>query len=386
MASLSLRQRIVWLTSGSVFVIGLLFVVFINSLAPIFITHEVGSPGAQILITSVDANGNSNTILVETPAPTGYTIWHDPGFSREDPLFAVQMLSVIGLIIITVIGYFAARIIAKESLKPISQVSNAARQISIQNLDQRINYHGGDDEIKFLAESLDQMLERLQEKFNDQNEFISNLVHELRTPLTSLRINLEVLNSDSHADLEDYQSFSTMAERSLTRLEHLVEDLLLLAKAEEEIENHLIILGALFDDVLEELAPIAERENVEIKISGDIELAIKGDPVLLHRALANLIENGIHYNHPGGFVEILARKDDNQVIIEIRDNGVGISDKQQLHIFERFYRVDAKSTNPCGKGLGLAITAHIIALHNGKIEVKSELGKGSSFRISLNSA
>lgn len=381
--SMSLRQRIVWLTSGAVFGIGLLLVLFVNLIAPIFITHEIGSPDTEILINTVDASGNPITILAETPGPAGYTIWHDPGFIRADPLFVVRILSVVGLILITAAGIFAARAIAKESLKPVALVSDTARQISVHNLDQRLNYQGESDEIKTLADSFDRMLGRLQLNFEDQSEFISNLAHELRTPLTSLRMNLEVLNSNPQAKLEDYQTFSAIAGRSITRLEHLVEDLLLLAKAEKEIDRRPVVLGVLFEDILEELAPIAEKENIDLKMSGDLELTVSADAVLLHRALANLIENGLYYNHPGGFVEVSAQKTEHQVIIEVQDSGIGISKDQLAHIFERFYRTETGVINHDGKGLGLAITAHIVALHNGRIEVKSEVGKGSVFTIFL---
>lgn len=384
--TLSLRQRIICLTSGVVFVIGLFLVIFVNIIAPIFITHEIGSPDTQMLINTVDANGKPITVLAETPGPAGYTLWHDPGFSRTDPLLVVRILSAIGLSLITGIGFFAARLVAKESLKPVTRISNAAQQISVQNLDQRLNYQGENDEIKTLADSFDRMLQHLQANFENQGEFISNLAHELRTPLTSLRMNLEVLNTNPQVKLEDYQDFSATAERSIIRLERLVEDLLLLAKAEKEIDCRPIVLGVLFEEILDDLTPIAERENVELKMSGDIELEVNGDPVLFNRAVANLIENGIHYNHSGGFVEISACKADSQVIIEIKDNGIGISESQQSHIFERFYRAEAGTTNHNGKGLGLAITAHIIALHNGRIEINSELGKGSIFRIYLQPA
>ena len=384
--TLSLRQRIICLTSGVVFVIGLFLVIFVNIIAPIFITHEIGSPDTQMLINTVDANGKPITVLAETPGPAGYTLWHDPGFSRTDPLLVVRILSAIGLSLITGIGFFAARLVAKESLKPVTRISNAAQQISVQNLDQRLNYQGENDEIKTLADSFDRMLQHLQANFENQGEFISNLAHELRTPLTSLRMNLEVLNTNPQVKLEDYQDFSATAERSIIRLERLVEDLLLLAKAEKEIDCRPIVLGVLFEEILDELTPIAERENIELKMSGDIELEVNGDPVLFNRAVANLIENGIHYNHSGGFVEISACKADSQVIIEIKDNGIGISESQQSHIFERFYRAEAGTTNHNGKGLGLAITAHIIALHNGRIEINSELGKGSIFRIYLQPA
>ncbi len=382
--TMSLRQRIIWLTNLTVFFIGLLLVVFVNLIAPIFITHDISSRDSQVLINTVDANGNPITVLAEIPGPLGSTTWHDPGFLRADSFVVVRVLSLIGLIIISGIGFFAANFIGKESLKPLSRISNMAQLISAQNLEQRLDYQGERDEIKTLADSFDHMLERLQANFDDQSEFTSNLAHELRTPLTSLRMNLEVLNTNSQASLEDYQNFSDTAERSITRLEGLVEELLLLAKAEREIDHRPIVLGVLFEDILEELTPIAERENVELKMSGNLELEVIGDPLLLHRALENLIENGIHYNHPGGFVAISGQRSGKQIIIEVKDNGVGISENQQYHIFERFYRGEAETVNYDGKGLGLAITAHIIALHNGKIEVESELGKGSIFRIRLN--
>lgn len=382
--SLSLRQRIIWLTSGTVFIIGLLLVIFINLISLIFITHEIGTPDTEVLVNTLDASGNPITIIAVTPAPAGYTIWHDPGFSREDPLLVVRILSGLGLLMISAAGFFAARWIADKSLEPVAAISKTAQEISVQNLDQRLGYQGEADEIKILADSFDAMLQRLQTNFEDQNDFISNLAHELRTPLTSLRMNLEVLNSDPQAKIEDYRGFSAAAERSISRMERLVEDLLLLAKAEKEIGHHPIILGVMYEDILEELAPIAEKENVELRLSGDVDLVVKGDPVLLNRALANLVENGIYYNHPGGFVEISSQKNGERVAITVEDNGRGISERQQAHIFKRFYRASSGTAGHKGKGLGLAIAAHIVALHNGAIEVQSELGKGSVFKIILN--
>lgn len=379
----TLRQRIAWLTTGVVFVLGLILIVFINLIGPIFITREVGSPDTQILVNTTDAGGSPITILIETPGPVGFTIAHDSGITRTDPYTVIKLLSVIGLVTISGLGFLASKWVAQKSLQPVNQISENAHRISVHNLDQRLNYKGAKDEVKILADAFDSMLQRLKENFDNQSEFISNLAHELRTPLTSLRMNLEVLNTDSGATLEDYQDFSAAAERSITRLERLVEDLLLLAKAEKEIDHHRIVLGVMFEDILEELKPIAAQNRILVKMSGDLELEVLGDPVLLHRAFENLVENGIHYNHPGGFVEISSRKKSDQIIIDIQDNGTGISEQQQTHIFERFYRGDAGRKNNNGKGLGLAISAHIINLHNGKIKIESVIGKGSTFRIFL---
>jgi len=240
------------------------------------------------------------------------------------------------------------------------------------------------DEVKILADAFDTMLQRLKLNFDNQSEFNANLAHELRTPLTSLRMNLEVLKTAPQATLEEYQDFLSIAERAITRLQRLVEDMLLLAKADKEIDYHRIVLGVMFEEVLEELEPIANQHDILLNMGGDLELEVWGDPVLLPRAFANLVENSIHYNHPGGFVKLSLRKKNNLVIIEIQDNGIGISEQQQAHIFERFYRgKEAASNNHKGKGMGLAITAHIIGLHNGRIELESIKEIGSTFRIFL---
>ncbi len=381
---LTLRQRITWSTSGVVFVFGLILTVFINSIAPIFITREVGSPDALLLIQTVDTKGNPVTLLVETPGPEGYTIAHDPGITRADPYASVRLLSGIGLIAFSGLGFLAAKWVAQKSLQPINAISETAQQISAHNLDQRLNYQGANDEVKTLADALDTMLQRLKENFDDQSEFNSNLAHELRTPLTSLRMSLEVLKTAPQATLEEYRDFSSTAERAITRLQRLVEDMLLLTKADKEIDYHRIILGVMFEEILEELEPIANQHDILLNMGGELELEVWGDPVLLPRAFANLVENGIHYNHPGGFVKLSSRKENNLVIIEIQDDGIGISEQQQAHIFERFYRgKEAANNNHKGKGLGLAITAHIINLHNGKIELESIKETGSTFCIFL---
>lgn len=379
---MTLQQRVTCLTTGVVIILGLILILFINLIAPIFTTQEVGIPDTYILTNTINAQGTSVTLTLETPGPEGYTIFKETRLKSSEPLAVVKILSIIGFVIIAGLSIIASKWVARKTLEPVHIISTIAQQISARNLDKRLNYQGAPDEVKTLADAFDLMLERLEDNFEKQSEFISNLAHELRTPLTSLRMNLEVLDSDPHASLEDYLNFSESAERALSRLERLVSDLLLLAKAEKEIDLQKIVLGVMFEDILEELKPIADLNNIELKMSGDLEIEVWGDPILLHRAFANLVENGIHYNNPGGFVEIISRGIGNQIIFEIRDNGIGISEKQQAHIFERFYRAGGTGgKNKDGKGLGLAITAHIINLHNGSIEVDSSLGNGSTFRV-----
>jgi signal transduction histidine kinase len=235
-----------------------------------------------------------------------------------------------------------------------------------------------------LTDAFDGMLDRLDRTFQDQAEFNANLAHELRTPLTALQINVENLASDPQATPEDYQEFLQLAAGNVDHMVHLVNDLLLLSSGEKEIAREPVFLGVLFEAVFDELTPLAREHNVILKMSGAIELAVAGDELLLHRALANLVENGIHYNHSGGFVEVSAAPGKDMAIIEVRDNGLGISVRQQERLFKRFSRGDSQSGgHGDGRGLGLAITAHIVKIHGGNISATSEPGNGSIFHIEL---
>ena len=382
---LPLRQRMALVTGSLVFVLGALLVLFINLLAPIFITHEVGTPNTEILVQTQDEQGNPITILAETPAPEGYTIFHDPGLIRADPLTVVRLLSIAGLLILAGLDFWLVRWLVRGMLRPIDNISQAARQISAQTLDQHLNYQGAADEVKDLADAFDTMLVRLENNFQQQGQFVSNLAHELRTPLTSMRMNFEVMRADPQVTLEDYHEMAATMERSLTRLEYLIENLLLLAKGEMEIAHQTIVLGVLFEEILEDLSPIAQEREVTLSAKGDFDLTVQGDAVLLQRAFYNLIENGIRYNRPNGFVEISCEKDQNLVKVVVRDNGLGISAADQAYIFQRFYRsAEAVASDPSnGNGLGLAIASHILELHQGRIQVASRPGAGSTFTIFL---
>jgi len=381
---LTLKKKIAVLNGSLVLILGLLLVLFINLIAPIFIEQEIGTPNANVFVNTVDDKGNPVTVLVETPAPEGYTTFTDIGFIREDPLVVVRTLSLIGLVFIVVIDYFAVKWVANKLIQPIKNISRIAKRISAQSLNQHLGYQGPQDEIKDLADAFDLMLIRLEANFEQQGQFISNLAHELRTRLTSMRMNVEALHSAPQTTVEDYQELSSALEKSLSRLERLIQDLLLLAKGDKEIAHYPIILGVLFEELLEELSPFAQDREVSLKMCGEIDCEIRGDPVLLQRALSNLIENGILYNHPGGYVEISCRNEGKHVVIEVRDNGMGIDEKDQAHIFERFYRgKEVHANNHNGKGLGLAITDHIIRLHQGHIEIDSRQGVGSRLRVLL---
>ena len=197
-------------------------------------------------------------------------------------------------------------------------------------------------------------------------------------------MNIEDLASTPDQGPKDVDEFLEVAARCVNRMERLVNNLLLLSKGEKEILRQPVFLGVLFEEIFDELSPIAREYNISLKMSGDIELVILGDPILLHRMIENLVENGIYYNRPGGTVEVNAQKTEERIIIEVQDNGLGISKQQQAYLFKRFSRDPGTvGHHNGGRGLGLAIAAHIAHLHNGQITVDSTPEQGSMFRVEL---
>lgn len=380
----TLRQRVTLSTAGVLFVLGVLLILFVNNLSPIFVSRSAQSLDTFVLVESTDAFGEPTQVWARTPAPDQRTIALDPGFIRSNPSTWINAFSIVGLVLIILLGIFGAQWVANTALLPVEQISQAAHQIQAKNLNQRINYQGAQDEVKVLADSFDGMLQRLETNFKEQGEFTSNLAHELRTPLATLHLNLEMLNSDPYTGLESYQVFARQAEGCLNRLEQLVQDLLLLSRGEKELARELIYPQVMVEEIFAEMALPAHQKGVELWMKGDGVQPIYGDPVLLQQAITNLIQNGIRYNHLDGFVEVSIGSNPTTCTIRVRDDGKGIDPEELPHIFERFYRDKyARKENPDGTGLGLAISAHIIRLHGGRIEVASQPGEGCTFSVYL---
>jgi signal transduction histidine kinase len=382
--NLTIHQRVALLTSGGLIGLGLILVLIINLIAPLLITFSVSVPDTVMLVDTVDPQGTPITVLMETPGPEGYTISQIPNTPISDPITVLRLLSIIGLVIFAGIGFVASRWLARVSLKPITTISQKASHVDAISIDQRLNYQGPEDEVKTLADTIDAMLNRLDMNYERQGQFISNLAHELRTPISVIRMNIEELILDPEATIDEYHKLAETAERSLSRLEQLAEDILLLAKGETEISHQPVVLGVLIDEVIEELAPLALEHQISLNLDGEIEAEIIGDAILLQSAISNLVKNAILYNHPGGFVKTLIHSDGKWVVVEVNDNGIGILDADQAKIFDRFYRAKNEHEESVqGKGLGLAIVKHIVDLHQGRIEVNSKFGGGSTFRIYL---
>lgn len=309
----------------------------------------------------------------------------DPAVVRHvqtGTLREVRIVSILGLVIVSVVGGVGAYWLAGRALRPLREVSLTAQQISVSSLNTRLAMGGPEDDLKRLADVFDAMMGRLEEAFERQSRFVADAAHELRTPLASLRVNTEVLLSNTDASVHDYREAFNAVNRALTRLDRLVDDLLILATEERHISTEEITLGALLEEVLSDLTPLAREHHVTLRLSGDGSAAIQGRAELVARVFSNLIENGIRYNRPEGEVTVTVDQGSSWVVTKISDTGIGLLPMQKTLIFERFYRTDhSRSRHKGGVGIGLSIVAHIVRQYGGQIEVESSLGEGSSFTV-----
>lgn len=231
---------------------------------------------------------------------------------------------------------------------------------------------------------LDVTQERLAEQV--RQEFSANVSHELKTPLTSISGYAEMMELGMVPKLEDQQEFARRIHKEALRLIALINDIIRLSRIEEGVPKKFqpISLRQICEDTCESLLPLAEeREHVQLSVTGD-DCFVMGDAGMLTELLYNLSENAIKYNRPNGHVWITIKKQNGEALLTVRDDGIGIPEESRQRVFERFYRVDkSRSKQTGGTGLGLSIVKHIVEYHDGRIELESELGAGTTIRVWL---
>ena len=277
-------------------------------------------------------------------------------------------------------------LIAHRSLSPMSQIAARARQITAESLEGRLPVPNPHDELGQLATVFNATLARLENSFAELRRFTADASHELRTPLTALRaVGEAALRPDAGDPKSLREALSSMLEET-RRLSDLVDSLLLLARADtgaarpslQEVE-----LEALAREVRETLLVLAEEKRQIIEVQAEKTL-VRADRELLRLALLNLVDNAIRYSPAEASIRLRVRRTENHAVVEVADQGPGIAPEHQQKIFERFYRIDkARSRASGGAGLGLSITRWAIERQGGQIELESESGQGSLFRIRM---
>ncbi len=222
-----------------------------------------------------------------------------------------------------------------------------------------------------------------------RRDFVANVSHELKTPITSIKGFVETLLDGAMDNKEDARRFLRIMSVQADRLHAIVEDLLTLARLESESEQEFLVLETeKVRDILNAASEVcrggAAAKSITLRVECDPLLNVVVDRSLLEQAVINLIDNAVKYSGNNTTVTIKGIRTKEEIIIEVQDRGPGISDEHLARIFERFYRVDkARSRKMGGTGLGLAIVKHVASIHNGNVDVKSEMGQGSTFSIHL---
>ncbi|WP_019420510.1 sensor histidine kinase [Paenibacillus sp. OSY-SE] len=282
--------------------------------------------------------------------------------------------------------------VLKRTLHPLSNMVHAVENVNAGNLDERFNTIQGQQEIDRLAISFNRMLERLRASFEAEKEakeqmrqFVADASHELRTPLTSIHGFLEVLLRGASQQPEQLEKALHSMYGESERLNHLVRDLLLLAKLDRTPDIALTegALDKLIQDMEPQLRLLAGSRHVEFELSDHVMCRFDTDK--MKQVILNLFYNAVQHTEPeSGIITLALTRTSDTVQLTVKDNGIGIDDKHISYVFDRFYRKDYSRTRKNGgAGLGLSISKSIVESHGGIIHVESEAGKGAAFMIML---
>jgi two-component system heavy metal sensor histidine kinase CusS len=278
------------------------------------------------------------------------------------------------------IGYH----IARRGLRPLAEITAAARRIHSATLHQRIATRGLPAELLVLATRFNEMLDRLQESFDRLARFAADIAHELRNPVNNFRGEMEVALRQPRSP-EAYREVLSSCLEECGRLTHLIDSLLFVARAESpqaQIAREPLDVGQELRTVCDYYGAAAADAGVTLGLDASDSLVANLDRTLLHRAIGNLVANALAHTPAGGTVRLAAVRDGAGVVIEVTDSGHGIAADHLPHVFDRFYRADqARDRATGGVGLGLAIVRSITALHRGSASIASQVGKGT--RVTL---
>lgn len=341
---------------------------------PVFVDRTIGSTTLRIGIFPVMNNGNlQGLVLMGNPVEAIYR-------SLNSLLLSLFMVNILFFIPALIGGHLFAR----KAMEPVSNISGKLAKITSKNLDESVDVPKTGDELEELALTFNHLLNRINEAFNRERQFIADVAHELKTPLSTIRTTIEIAQSKSRSILEYQQTLQDILVDN-NRLATTLKNVLDLAWSESDMakmESEIFNLSTTFEELKDIATKLASSKHLKVEGSITPNVMIWGKQDKLGRAILNLIDNAVKFTAEKGEIEISLKKDGDKAIVQIKDSGAGIMAHDLPHIFERFYR-GSKTNKTFGSGLGLAIVSSIVAAHRGEIKVKSKVDKGSIFIISL---
>jgi len=299
----------------------------------------------------------------------------------QDEKVLLQYQKMLGVVLVlgfcfsTLTGFW----ITRKGLKPLNKITRAVQSISINHLNNSISSEKWPKELVLLASAFDEMLNRLNESFARLSQFSADLAHELRTPINNLMVETEIALS-RQCTLSDYQQVLESNMEEFNLLNRMIEELLFLSRAEApetKIHCHVLVLEDELKTISTYYESLAADKKVDIRVVGRAK--VFADPLLLRRALNNLIANAISYTDMRGKIKIRAMPSEHYTEVHVCDNGIGIDARELSKVFDRFYRADkARTKNTLGTGLGLSLVKSIMELHKGSVTMVSKIGQGTT--------
>ncbi len=301
---------------------------------------------------------------------------------RDHTLNELLAWSLVGLGGLTVASAALGWVMAGRVLRPVHEITEAARRASERHLGERIKLRGPEDELKELADTFDEMLERLDQAFAAQRQFVANASHELRTPLTSMRTAIDVVLAKPNRTPEQLEATAEKVRRSVDQSERIVDALLTLAVSNQgTVTDESLDLSTAADDALDGVADEARAAGLRV----DTELSaaeVTGSRVLLERLVSNLVENAVVHNVPDGWVRVRAGANNGHAYLEVANSGPVVKDEDLPHLFEPFRRGDAR-IGSSGVGLGLSIVQAVGEAHGAKVQAVASAGGGLVVSVTM---
>lgn len=304
-------------------------------------------------------------------------------YSTLETLRSYSLLALGAIFLISlVVGWF----VAGRLLRPVGEITATANRLSASDLSQRINATGPRDELRTLADTIDGMLDRLDEAFRTERALVEDVSHELRNPVAVVQANVEAVLADEHASAEDRAHALAVISRATSRMSRLLEDLLATARRRSgSFADQKVDLQSFCSDVVDEHRLLAGERPLQVITRLSPGPVVYADPESLARALANLLSNAIRLAPKDSELTIASGSAGGWAWVAVRDQGPGIADDDQQRVFDRFRRAHTATEKRGGRGsgLGLAIARQIVESHEGKLALFSTLGVGSTFVIWL---
>ena len=338
---------------------------------------------------TVDARGDdggeiSDEIYISIPEDKWAEFANDFSIQVYNNKADYKKNSLIISALLALLGGAATYFVSGRALRPIREFSDKIEEVQAQNLAASRIEENKVRELNQLSVSYNKMLERLSDAFEIQRQFTANAAHELRTPLALMQVQLDLYNSTRHPDndADTLQTIKMVTEQN-DRLAKMVKTLLDMSELQTVGRDDKIIVGALVDEVLADLEPLAQEKNIKL-IGNCKDITMIGSDILIYRLVYNLVENAIKYNHSEGQVEVTAYRREKSVYLSVEDTGSGIPEELRERVFEPFFRVDkSRSRELGGVGLGLALVREIVRVHDGSITVRSNPSGGTIFDVTL---